>query len=104
MTNDQLHRVIDSAAKRYHGDATVLESAIGALHLGLMIGWRPLRLIHTHHTFSRYQKILGVDFHDVLPEVGPIADKSLAWRVAKTVENFWDLARGTLPGRSKELL
>ena len=100
--NDELLQVIDKAINSYRGDVKVLESAIGALFVGCQIGWRPLRLIHSHKTFARYQRILGVDFFEVLPEVGPLADKSLGWRLAQQVENFWDAARGTVPGRSKE--
>jgi hypothetical protein len=103
MTQDELQRVIDTAIKTYQGDISVLEAAIGALHIGLKIGWKPLRLVHSHKTFTNYQKVLGLDFHEVLPEVGVLADKSMAWRIAKYAHNFWDVARGTLPGRSKEL-
>ena len=100
MKSEHLQTIIDESIRLYTGDFRVLESAIGALHIGLKIGWRPLRLIHSHRTFVRYQDILGIDFQDVLPEVGLLADKSVAWRVAKCAENFWDLARGHLPNRN----
>ena len=103
MNKDELLRIVDTAIRSYQGDSTVLGSAIGALHIGLLIGWRPLRLIHSHRTFVRYEQILGLDFHEVLPEVGPLADKSLGWRIAKQAENFWDAVRGSVPGRSKQL-
>lgn len=103
MNKDELLRIVDTAIRGYQGDSTVLGSAIGALHIGLLIGWRPLRLIHSHRTFVRYEQILGLDFHEVLPEVGPLADKSLGWRIAKQAENFWDAVRGSVPGRSKQL-
>lgn len=104
MKSDDLQKVIDQAVQSYQGDFAVLESAIGALYVGLKIGWRPLCLIHSHRTFIRYQQVLGLDFHECLPEVGPFADKSLAWRVAKHAESFWDVVRGSVPGRSKECL
>jgi hypothetical protein len=103
MNKDELLRIVDTVIRGYQGDSTVLGSAIGALHIGLLIGWRPLRLIHSHRTFVRYEQILGLDFHEVLPEVGPLADKSLGWRIAKQAENFWDAVRGSVPGRSKQL-
>lgn len=99
MKSEHLQTIIDDAIRLYTGDFRVLESAVGSLHIGLKIGWRPLRLIHSHRTFVRYQDILGVDFQEVLPEVGPLADKSVAWRAAKYAENFWDLVRGHLPNR-----
>lgn len=104
MNQDQLLRVVESAIARYRGDVQALEGAIGALHLGLKIGWKPLRLIHAHKTFVRYQEILRLDFHEVLPEIGPLADKSMGWQIAKKAHNFWDAARGSIPGRSKELV
>ena len=101
MKSDDLQKVIDQAVRSYRGDFAVLESAIGALHVGLKIGWRPLRLIHSYRTFTRYQQVLGLDFHDVLPEVGPLADKSFAWLLARHAENFWDVVRGSVPDRKK---
>ena len=105
MEQRELQEVIEVAISTYQGNVDVLESAIGALHVGLRTGWRPLRLMHTHKTFVRYQAALGLDFHEVMPEVGPLAEKSLAWRIASKVKNFWDAARGSIPAaRSKEIL
>lgn len=102
MKRDDLQKVVDDAVLNYSGDARVLESAIGALHVGLKTGWRPLRLMHSHKTFARYQQILGIDFLEVLPEVGPLADRLTGWRIVKLAGNFWDAARGIAPGRSSE--
>lgn len=102
MTEEEIQQVIDAAIKNYVGDSRVLESAIGALFVGLRIGWRPLHLIHRHKTMSRYQEILNVDFRKIMPEVGPMADKSNGWRLAKHLSNFWDAVRGTAPGRTNE--
>lgn len=104
MKQDAVQRVISNAIQNYSGDARVLESAIGAFHVGLNIGWRPLRLIHSGKTYARYQQILGVDFHEVLPEVGPLADRLTGWRIVKVSGNFWDAALGIAPGRSSEFI
>ncbi|MCB1796115.1 MAG: hypothetical protein KDJ70_17160 [Candidatus Competibacteraceae bacterium] len=103
MTQEEIQQVIDTALKNYTGDARILESAIGSLFVGLQIGWRPLHLIHRHKTLSRYQNILDLDFREVMPEIGRMADKSLGWRLAKHLNNFWDAVRGTAPGRTNEL-
>jgi len=103
MEQRELQEVIDVAISTYRGDVGVLESAIGALHIGLKVGWKPLRLMHKHETFIRYQEILSLDFHKVMPEVGPLADKSMGWHIAKKARNFWDVVRGTVPGRSREV-
>lgn len=102
MTQEEIQQVIDDAIKNYRGDARVLESAIGSLFFGLQIGWRPLHLMHMYKTMSRYEEILGVNFREVMPEVGPMADSLRGWRIAKNLENFWDAVRGTAPGRGSE--
>jgi hypothetical protein len=104
MSQDELLRVVESAIARYCGDGHVLESAIGALFLGLKVGWRPLHLMHRHNTLLRYQEVLDLNFREALPEVGPLADKMLGWRLAKKAQNFWDAVRGTAPGRTKEFI
>jgi hypothetical protein len=102
MTQEEIQQVIDAAIKNYVGDARILESAIGSLFVGLQIGWRPLHLMHMYKTMSRYQKILGLDFREVMPEVGPMADSLRGWRIAKNLNNFWDAVRGNVPGRGSE--
>lgn len=100
----EVQSIIDRAVIGYHGDARVLQSAIGALIVGLYIGRRPLLLIHGTSTLRKYQRILGADFHDLLPEEGVLCDRSLGYRISKRVGRFWDSVRGTAPGRSPELL
>lgn len=103
MNNNELVALLDRAIKSYKGDSRVLESAIGALVVGRLTGWKPLALIHTHTTFRKYEHLLGVTFSEVLPEVGPLAHKSLAWQVAQSVGRFWDVVKNRLPGRTVEL-
>lgn len=103
MLSEKLQKLIDEVISNYEGDGRILESAIGALHFGMKLGWRPLLLIHSYKAIKRYETILGLDFKEVMPEVGPLADKSLAWRIAKKVENYWDVVRGTVKGRSAEV-
>lgn len=103
MNNNDLVEMLDCAIKSYKGDSRVLESAIGAFVVGRLIGWKPLALIHTHTTFRKYENLLGVNFSEVLPDVGPLAHKSLAWQVAKSIGRFWDVVKNRLPGRTVEL-
>lgn len=104
MNQIELVQIVDSAFQKYRGDLHVFESAVGAFLLGTKVGWRPLHLIHRYPTLLRYQEILGLNFREVLPEVGPMADKMLGWRLAKSASNFWDAVRGTVPGRTRECL
>lgn len=103
MMKREYVELIDAAIARYKGDGRTLESAIGAFYLGFHVGWKPLRLMHAHVTFARYQTILGLNFMEVHPEVGPLAGKMLAWRFVEKVGNYWDVARGAVPGRSVQL-
>ncbi len=102
MQQDELLQLVNDVMARYHGDVRILESAIGALYLGLKVGWKPLLLIHSRATFARYEKILGLNFREVMPAVGPLADKLVGWRLAKGLTNFWEAVRGRSPGRSSE--
>ncbi|CAA6606399.1 conserved hypothetical protein [Rhodospirillaceae bacterium LM-1] len=98
MSNDEFAQIIDGAFDRYKGNMDVVESAIGALAIGRRLGWRPLFIIHQRSTIRRYEKILGIKFRDKLPEVGVKADKSLAWKIAKTLSNYWKAVRGDISG------
>jgi len=67
------------------------------LMFGRLIGWRPLFLIHSRQSIRKYQQILSVDFRDILEEVGPEADKLVAWKIAKSISSFWKLVKGEMP-------
>jgi hypothetical protein len=52
----------------------------------------------------KYEKILGISFRDELPEVGKMADKSVAWTAVQKVSNFWKAVKGEISGiRTPEL-
>lgn len=104
MVQGEALKVVDEAIARYTGDVSVLEAAIGALMVGRRVGWRPLLLMHSSATIARYQEILGLKFREVLPEVGPLAGKSLGWKLLGDVRDFWKVVRRRLPGNSKELI
>jgi len=87
-----------AAIKPYKGDFTKLESAIGALIIGKRMGWRVMFLIHNRSTLREYEKILGVKFQEVLPEVGELAHKSIGWAAAQKIGNFWKAVKGEISG------
>lgn len=103
MAQGEMLRVVDEAIERYTGDVSVLESAVGALLVGRRVGWRPLLLMHSTATIARYQQVLGVKFREVLPEVGPLAGKSLGWKLLEDVKDFWKVVSRKVPGSSNEL-
>ncbi len=94
---DEVSNKIREAFRQYKGDLTVFESAVGALYLGLFLGWRPLMIIHNPKTFKRYEKILNMSFREVMEEATPVADRSYGYRAAKALNNYWDVVRGTVP-------
>lgn len=97
LTDADLVKLIDKSIMKFHGNAEELENAIGALMVGRKIGWKPLFLIHSPRSIKKYETILGVAFRELLPEVGPKAKDSIAWKVAQTVTNFWKLVKGEIP-------
>ncbi len=88
----------------YKGDATEFERSVGAYVLGLSVGWKPLLLIHDRKVVRKYGDILGVDFKKALPEVGPLAHRSLAWKLAQKVSSFWKAAKGEIAGIKSSVL
>ncbi len=104
MENEALLAYLDKICTDFDGDSTQLETAIGAFIFGRHLGWKPLFLIHSKRTMNKYQEILGLDFRKELPEVGKLARKSVAWRSAETLSNFWKAVTGNTPGhRSTEI-
>ena len=104
MSEQQLVGVVDKAIKNFRGDSRKLSNAIGYLFIGRKVGWRPALLMYDRKSIREYEKILGVSSKDVMPELGPLENKSLAWRVAKKLSNFWKAVKGETPGyRSTEL-
>jgi hypothetical protein len=96
--------------KEFNGNFLILESAIGALIVGQLVGWRPLTLIHSYKTIKRYQEVLDLDFkgklpwdqdRNVMPEEGVFARKSVAYEVALKINDFWKVFRGEAPGIEK---
>jgi hypothetical protein len=99
-SDGELVEIVDRACNDYVGDATVLESAIGALVWGRVVGWQALRLMHTGRTFKRYEEILGVKFKEVLDPVTDQAERMKGYRMMKKVGKFWQaVSSGTIPAR-----
>ena len=104
MNDKQLLAAIDQAIENFKGDSSILMSAIGACYFGRRVGWKPLLLMHDKRTLAKYEKILGLNFRELMPEEGELAEKSLAWRASKNVTNFWKAVKGEIPGiRSPEV-
>lgn len=97
LSEIELVKLIDKSITKFHGNSEELQNAIGALMLGRKTGWRVLFLIHSPKSIKKYEHILGIKFREIMPEVGPKAKDSMAWKIAQTVTNFWKLVKGELP-------
>ena len=98
MAKSDSLQIFDRAIKDFRGQLPTLEAAIGAYIVGQKIGWKPLLLVHDKKTLGKYEKILGVSFRDELPEVGELANKSIAWKAAQKISNYWKAVKGEIPG------
>jgi hypothetical protein len=86
--------IVKKSLDNYSGDFTVLESAIGAYLLGIMIGWKPLVIVHSPKTIKRYEKILGISFKESMPMENDLSDRSNGYSFAIKLSNFWAATTG----------
>lgn len=96
LTDAEAVEIVNKAIKGYRGDVDLLTRAIGVFMLGRQLGWKPTYLIHSPKTLKKYEGFLGIEFREVLPEVGPKSKTLVAWQVAQTVSNFWKLVKGEI--------
>jgi hypothetical protein len=98
---EQLHEIERQAFARFTGLFDELEAALGMLHLGDHIGWKPLVLIHNKRTIRKYEEILGINIREFFPEEGPSVHRSRGYAIAKKIGNFWKAVSGEI--KSDEL-
>jgi hypothetical protein len=104
ITDENLVTHIDKRIKAYGGDLRVLTNAIGYLMIGRKFGWKPMLLMHDRKSIKKYEDILDFDSKESMPEVGPWADSSVAWKAVQKVSNFWKAVKGEIPNiRSTEI-
>ena len=90
--------------QKYRGQATTLESALGALIVGQHYGWRVLKLVHGNRTYNNYQKILGIRFEDICPERTSVSHRLVGLKVADALNSFWSVVRGKRKVPNKGLI
>lgn len=78
-----------------------LEQAIGMYMIGRHLGWKVLVLVHNKRTIRKFENIVGVPIREMFPEEGPAADRSLGYKFAKSLSNFWKAVSGevSVPNR-----
>lgn len=104
LSDKSLVEKIDLATKDYQGDLRTLSNAIGYLMIGRQFGWRPMLLMYDRKSVKNYENLLKFDSKLVMPEIGPLAKKSIAWIAVQKVTNFWKAVKGEIPDiRSTEI-
>ncbi len=91
---EQLHEIERNAIAGFMGTFDELEAALGVLHLGDYLGWKPLVLIHNKRTIRKYEEILGVKLRDLFEPEGPGAHRSVGYMLAVKIGNFWKAVSG----------
>lgn len=98
LKDKDINRIAHQAANAYHGDAPLLEGAIGTMFLAKYFGWKVIYLIHDKRTIKKYEEILGIDFREDFVDEGPRARDSQAFRALDRVSNFWKAVKGEIKG------
>lgn len=102
MTDEELNDYVENLIKTYKGDIVDLTHAIGALKVGKIYGWRVLRITISSPSYTKYQRILGLEFKKVLPEKTEFSTKSAGYNLVMKVGKFWETVRGQFSIDPKE--
>jgi len=94
MTDEEFIEFTEETIKNFSGQFDTLYSALGALLVGRYFGWRVLKLTLSPTTYSKYKKVLGIDYKDELEPLGFYSHKSLGLKLANKIGNFWDIVQG----------
>lgn len=93
---EQLHTIELGAFARFAGNTEELVSAIGFLHMGFQIGWKPLVIIHSKKTVRKYEQILDISIREIFPQETPSSDRIMGFKLAKKLSNFWKVVSGEI--------
>ena len=95
VLDEETEQTILQHMKEFRGVGTTLESALGALILGQYFGWRVLKLLHNPATYRIYEKVLGIEFKNVCPEITELGrKKSIGYAITEKLGSFWAVVMG----------
>lgn len=107
LTKEQLlemQEIEREAIANFSGQIEELESALGMLRIGHHLGWKVLALIHNKRTLRKYEDILGINIREYFPEIGPSAERNIAYLAVQKIGNFWKAVSGEIKiDRKREL-
>jgi hypothetical protein len=102
MTNEELDNHIHNLMGTYKGDLTDLADSVGALNFGRFYGWKVLSIIYSPLTYRKYQKILGLNFKEVLPEIAEFTERSKGYQLVTTLHDYWQVVNRRIPIEASE--
>lgn len=98
FSDERYMEICENAYKDFKGSIVEFERAIGTLYVARQTGWKPIYLMHDRKSLSKYEKILGIKFQELVPALGPDAKRSWAWKTLNAAKekftNFWAVVRG----------
>ncbi len=97
LSDKELNDHLAKRIRKYKGNIHELEKAIGCLFVGREMGWKVMLLVHDRKSIAKYEELVALDFRKELLEVGPSADKSVAWALVQKVSSFWKAVKGEIP-------
>ena len=92
----EMIRIEREAIANFSGTFDDLELALGVLRLGHHVGWRVLVMIHNKRTIRRIENILEIDIREFFPPEGPSAKRSMGYKLALELGNFWKAVSGAI--------
>jgi hypothetical protein len=102
LLETELGDKLKESAEAYRGDLRLFQSAVGALLVGKLYGWRILRIVLAPISYRKYEKILGIRFRDYCQERTALSDKSVGLKIADYMGDFWKVAEGIVSVKGKE--
>lgn len=91
---EQLRDIEYKAIAKFKGTFDELEAALGVLHLGDHLGWKPLVLIHNKRTIRKFEEILDINIREFFPDEGPSVSRSIGYTIVQKIGNFWKAVSG----------
>lgn len=105
VLDDEAEQRILQNMKEFRGVGTTLESALGALVLGQFFGWRVLKILHNPATYRKYEKVLGIEFKNLCPEITDFGQKkSIGYAITEKLGSFWAVVMGKRKVADKGLI
>jgi hypothetical protein len=92
MTDDELIALCDHTLEGFHGNSEELRNAIGTLFMCRAFGWKVCKLLYSHPTWAKYQRITGLNFETAFEDETPLSGRFWVWRAWKATGKFWEVA------------